>query len=143
MKDILEKVNHNDGMTVPEGYFESFAARMEASLPVQPWEEKKPRVMPRSFWQKVRPYVYMAAMFAGVWCMMKMVDLIRTNSGLSVEQSNVMTAALSNEQFMDYYFMSQGEMSDYELMDDLYEDGYSPAALPMPDFYDVDSTLEI
>ena len=34
MKDILEKVNRNDGMTVPDGYFDDFASRMAASLPV-------------------------------------------------------------------------------------------------------------
>ncbi len=46
MKDILEKVNRNDGMTVPDGYFDDFAARMAASLPEREWEKPAPRVMP-------------------------------------------------------------------------------------------------
>ena len=33
MKDILTKAARNDGMTVPDGYFDDFAARMAASLP--------------------------------------------------------------------------------------------------------------
>ncbi len=39
MKDILEKVNRNDGMTVPDGYFDDFATRMAASLPPMDWEK--------------------------------------------------------------------------------------------------------
>ena len=38
MKDILTKAARNDGMTVPDGYFDDFAARMAASLPEMEWE---------------------------------------------------------------------------------------------------------
>ncbi len=62
---ILERVSRHDGMTVPEGYFADFAARMEAAIPERRVAE--PPVV-RSTWQKIRPYVYMAAMFAGIWC---------------------------------------------------------------------------
>lgn len=130
MKDILEKINHNDGLTVPDGYFEEFAARLTASLPEREWEKPQPKVMPRSFWQKVRPYVYLAAMFMGVWCMMKMFDLMRTDStGLSIENNPVMTAALSNDHFINDYFIDEGELNDNQLLDDLYETGFEPSML--------------
>ena len=32
-KDILGKVNRREGMTVPEGYFDDFTAKMISSLP--------------------------------------------------------------------------------------------------------------
>lgn len=125
MKDILEKVNHKDGMKVPDGYFADFAARMADSLPVQEWEKPQPKVMHRSVWQKVRPYIYMAAMFMGVWCMMKMFDLMRAESpGLSIEGNPVMTAALSNDHFINEYFINEGDINDYQLMEDLYETGF-------------------
>lgn len=128
MKDILTKVNRNDGMTVPDGYFEDFAARMTASLPEREWEKPQPKVLPRSMWQKIRPYVYLAAMFMGVWCMMKMFDLMRTDSnGLSIENNPVMTAALGNDNFINDYFINEGEVSDYQLMEALYETGLDPA----------------
>ncbi len=128
MKDILTKVNRNDGMTVPDGYFEDFAARMTASLPEREWEKPQPKVLPRSIWQRVRPYVYLAAMFMGVWCMMKMFDLMRSDStGLSIENNPVMTAALGNDNFINDYFINEGEVSDYQLMEDLYETGFDPA----------------
>ena len=57
------------GMSVPEGYFDSFAKNMEARLPYREEIENPQAVAeaerPRTLWQKVRPYVYMAAMFAG------------------------------------------------------------------------------
>ncbi len=129
MKDILEKVNRNDGMTVPDGYFENFAARMTASLPEREWEKETPKVLPRSVWQRIRPYIYLAAMFMGVWCMMKMFDLMRADSsGLSIENNPVMTAAISNDHFINDYFINEGELNDYQLMEDLYETGFDPAA---------------
>lgn len=143
MKDILEKVNRNDGMTVPDGYFDDFAARMAASLPEREWEKPSSRVMPRSFWQKVRPYVYLAAMFMGVWCMMKMFDLMRPDtSGLSFDANPVLAAAVGNDYFVSDYVMSEGDVSDYELMDDLYETGFTPAEY-VADGYDEGVQAEI
>ena len=132
MKDILEKVNRNDGMTVPGGYFDDFASRMAASLPVMDWEneaEGQSRVMPRSFWQKVRPYVYLAAMFMGVWCMMKMFDMMRPDTqGLNIDNNPVITAAVGNDYFFNDYVVIHGDVSEYQLMEDLYETGYFPAS---------------
>ncbi|MCM1163964.1 MAG: hypothetical protein NC339_06935 [Muribaculaceae bacterium] len=129
MKDILEKVGHNDGMTVPEGYFESFAAKMEASLPKQEWESRPAGVAPRSIWQKVRPYVYLAAMFLGVWCMMNMFDLIRSSAGLGVENSAILAEAIGNDHFVSEYIFNENDMDEYFLMEDLYDQGYTPAEL--------------
>ena len=71
----------------------------------------------------------MAAMFMGVWCMMKMFDLMRTDSsGLSIDNNPVMTAALKNDHFINEYFLNEGEISDYQLMNELYETGFDPAA---------------
>ncbi len=137
MKDILDKVNRNDGMTVPDGYFDDFAARMTASLPEREWERESPQVLPRSIWQRIRPYVYLAAMFMGVWCMMKMFDLMRPDtSGLSFDSNPVLTAAVGNDYFVRDYVISQGDIDQYQLMEDLYETGYVPAAY---DYADDDS----
>lgn len=128
-KDILKQIGHRDGMTVPEGYFADFAARMASSLPVTPFEEsaKVPAIpIRRTFWQKVRPYVYMAAMFAGVWCMMKMFAQLTTPS-YTFEPSPVMADALNNEIFVNDYIMIN--VDDWELMDEMIEDGIDISAL--------------
>lgn len=126
-EDILNKINRNDGMTVPDGYFDDFATKMMAKLPEMEWEKPSPTVVPRSFWQRVRPYVYLAAMFMGVWCMMNMFDMMRSDStGLSIENNPVMTAALQNDNFINDYFINEGDINDSQLMDELYEVGFDP-----------------
>jgi hypothetical protein len=47
---------------VPAGYFENFSGNLMSQLPEK--ENKKPQVI--SMWERVRPWAYMAAMFAGV-----------------------------------------------------------------------------
>jgi len=130
MKDILEKVNRNDGMTVPDGYFDDFATRMAASLPPMDWEN---------------PYVYLAAMFMGVWCMMKMFDMMRPDTrGLNLDNNPVITAAVGNDYFFNDYVITHGDMSEYQLMEDLYETGYIPAAYEYhesSEYVDGDSSL--
>lgn len=131
--DILEKAGHRDGMTTPEGYFEDFARHMEASLPEQPWETEakaaaKGHIMHTSFWQKVRPYVYLAAMFLGVWCMMNMFDMIRSSSDVMMPGSSpVLAEAMADDSFMSDYCMDGMEPDD--LYNDLYEEGFQPASL--------------
>lgn len=121
LESPLDKINRHHGMTVPEGYFEEFAKRMEESLSEMPFEkgEAEKPVAPgqRSLWQKIRPYVYMAAMFAGIWCMMQVFDNVRntpTRTTMEVKQNPVLAEALSNDQFVDQYFYN--ELSDDDLM---------------------------
>ncbi len=123
--DILSKIGRNDGTTVPEGYFDDFATRMIVSLPQQEWE-REPVVLHRSVWQKIRPYIYLAAMFMGVWCMMKMVDLMRPDSGLSIDSNPLLTAAINNDEFINDYFLNETEVNDYQLIDDLYMTDFDP-----------------
>lgn len=118
----LELAAHSDGMTVPDGFFADFAAKMEAALPER---EIQTIEMPRNFWQKVRPYVYLAAMFAGIWCMLQMFNLMGggagTRSAISPDSNPVLAEAISNETFMDDYYMPYYDEMD--MMDDLYASG--------------------
>lgn len=122
--DILKEAAHNDGMTVPTGYFDEFASKMSASLPEQPWEREdyQDNILPRTFWQKVRPYVYMAAMFMGVWCMMKMFNLMKSPSDVMIAGDNpVLAEALNDDSFMSDYYVYDVEESD--ILDHLYDEG--------------------
>ena len=78
--DILEKAGHQTGYTVPEGYFDSVRSKIMANLPE--YQEAQPEKI--SMWKKVQPYIYMAAMFAGIWCMMKMFHMM-TSADLSLD----------------------------------------------------------
>lgn len=59
--------------------------------------------------------------------MMKMFDLMRTDSyGLSIENDPVLTAAIENDHFINDYFINEGDVDDYQLMEDLYQTGFDP-----------------
>ncbi len=75
-EDILkEKYGTDAGFRVPDGYFDNLNSAIMSKLPDYPEVE---HVAPLSVWQRVKPYVYLAAMFAGIWCTMKMVTMIQS-----------------------------------------------------------------
>jgi len=101
-EDKLSKLfQHGDGLKVPEGYFQDVMIDISAKLPPHPAvameESELPESPRRRLWVKVRPIVYMAAMFAGIWCMMKIFTTVQTSSELSVDNPPAVVAeALKN-----------------------------------------------
>lgn len=123
-KKILDESAPRDGMTVPEGYFADFAARMALSLEQTDFERQanQPIVLkPRTLWERVRPYAYMAAMFAGVWCMLKMFTMITGDPG-QVAPSPTLNRALANETFVNEYLMP--DLSQYDVMSEMMDEGF-------------------
>lgn len=119
--EILDKVGRKSGMTVPEGYFADFAARMTETLPPL----SRTEAPKRSFWQKARPYVYMAAMFAGIWLMMQMFGMMQSrNVDLSIEDYPGVITALNDEGFVKDYIYP--EIDQDMLLDDLFDAGVAP-----------------
>ena len=118
--DILSKIGKDAGFKVPENYFSDFAEKMASSLPEQ---EIKPLPEP-TLWHKVRPFVYMAAMFAGVWCMMQMFN------GIGTKEKGIynpdIVAGFQNEANVDD-FMLHGDVSEYDIL--TYEDSVAADVL--------------
>lgn len=81
-EDILLKYGKDSGMKVPEGYFSSLEKSIMASLP--PYAKPAP-VAVLSRWQRVKPYVYLAAMFCGIWLMMKVFHTATQPISLNLE----------------------------------------------------------
>lgn len=81
--DILAKIDRDSGMTVPDGYFADFASRMGSGA--IPANRPKIAEAPRSFWAASPPLCVLAAMFAGIWCMLQMFDMM--GSGISGSSS--------------------------------------------------------
>ncbi len=111
------KLPKSNGMTVPEGYFDDFQRRMMERLPAEvPVAE--PAV--RSKWQMLRPYVYLAAMFAGIYLLMNIFTLTGGLTQTAVPQF----ADVVNDQtlaYVDEYI----SYNDIDLYDDIYEAGLS------------------
>ncbi len=105
----------SNGMRVPEGYFEDFQRRMMDSLPELPAAEAP---KPRSKWQILRPYVYMAAMFTGIYLMLNIFSL----TGGFNRNHHTQFAEVVNEQTLAYV-NDYVSLTDIDLYDDLYEAG--------------------
>ena len=62
-ENILRKVGTKNPFQVPDHYFEDFTKELMSKLP-----EKEPLlpVAEPTLWQRVKPWVYMAAMFCGI-----------------------------------------------------------------------------
>ena len=69
---ILNKYGKDPGFKVPENYFDDFNKKMAAMLPDI---EITPVDIKPTMWQRIKPLAYLAAMFAGVWCMMTVFNL--------------------------------------------------------------------
>ncbi len=75
--DILDKLGKDSGFKVPENYFEEFNQKMLDSLPeITITDTEKPT----SLWIKARPFIYMAAMFVGVFLMITMFKMTNNTS---------------------------------------------------------------
>lgn len=120
---ILDRPGHPDGMTVPEGFFDSFARNLAETLPPNDLEQQPALALRHpSTWQRIRPFVYMAAMFAGIWCMMKMFSMIQDNSAdLRFDSNPAISAAIANDEFFGDYVLET--YSQEEILEDLYASG--------------------
>ena len=62
-QDILRKVGTKNPFHAPEGYFENFSQELMSKLP------EKDSYIPEAetnLWTRVKPWIYMAAMFVGI-----------------------------------------------------------------------------
>ena len=111
---LLNKYGKDPGFKVPENYFEDFNKRMVDMLPDV---EITPVDVKPTMWQRIRPIVYMAAMFAGVWCMMQVFSNF-TNRG-NLDSVRAVAEKLQDDKGnLDDFIMSG--VSDYEILS--YED---------------------
>ena len=110
---ILKKYGKDPGFKVPENYFDDFNQRMTEMLPDV---EITPVDIKPTMWQRVKPLVYMAAMFAGVWCMMTIFSHFTPSSNM--DSLRAVAEELNIESNAEDFIMSG--VSDYDILN--YED---------------------
>lgn len=127
--DILSQIDRKSGLTVPPGYFEDFAAKMAESLPVRDELERPSAVIlpPPTLWTRVRPYVYLAAMFAGVWCMLKMFVLMSgtQDPGAAIDNNPILAKAIASDKFINDFIVD--DINQWDLIDEMMADGVDAA----------------
>lgn len=117
-EQLISKYGRDSGLKVPEGYFSDLEQRIMSSLP--PYQKSQPKVE-LSRWQRIRPYVYLAAMFCGIWLMMKVFHTATQPISLSLDNPpealvDMIDGGLDYDVHYLPYIMEEFDADDEELI---------------------------
>lgn len=107
--DLLKRCGTENPFTVPEGYFEHFTEQLMEKL-----TEREIQPAPRlTLWTRVKPWVYMAAMFCGLMLSVRMfVGEKKTQSPAAVPEMTDFSEV--PDEYIDP-IVNQTMMDDYTL----------------------------
>jgi hypothetical protein len=114
-KLLLEKMGRHEPFTVPDGYFDSLTERVMSRLP----EKEAPAEKEYTLWERVKPWVYMTAMFMGLMCSMRL--WIERPEEPTVPALTASDAALFTDEEMEL-ITDRSMMDDYALYQYLSEE---------------------
>lgn len=106
---LKDKYGTDPGFQVPENYFQNLEGRIMDQLP--PYPDAAPHIR-LSRWERLKPYVYLAAMFAGIWLMMKVFHTVSSPDTLSLDnppQELVHLLETGNWDDIEYEFDTSSE----------------------------------
>lgn len=108
-KDLLKRYGRKTPFRVPDGYFENFADRLMQQLPEKESIEE-PTVR---LWDRVKPWLYMAAMFVGL--MFSIRTLISTDPAAEPAACETIAGIPVDdiEPIMDYTLMDDYTLYQY------------------------------
>ncbi len=112
---ILTKYGKDPGFKVPDNYFADFNKRMADMLPDV---EITPVDIKPTMWQRVKPFAYLAAMFAGVWCMMSVFSHFTNSDNLNSVRA--VAEQLNDDKSNVEELIMSGAVNDYDIIN--YED---------------------
>ncbi|MBQ8225534.1 MAG: hypothetical protein IJZ86_09345 [Bacteroides sp.] len=106
---LLRNIGTGNPFRVPDGYFEQLTSEVMNKLP----EKETPAYLTRepTRWERVKPWLYMAAMFAGA------ALLIRVGSATTESQSEALAREEAEQEEMEYIStaVDNSMMDDYSL----------------------------
>lgn len=107
--DLLKRCGTENPFTVPEGYFERFTEQLMEKLP-----EREAQPAPKlTLWTRVKPWVYMAAMFCGLMLSVRMfVGEKQSQSPAATSETTDFTEV--PDEYIDP-IVNQTMMNDYTL----------------------------
>ena len=111
---LLNKYGKDPGFKVPENYFDDFNKKMAEMLPDV---EITPVDIKPTMWQRIKPFAYLAAMFAGIWCMMSVFSHFSDPTGM--DNVHAVAEKLQEDKNNVDDFINSG-VSDYDIMN--YDD---------------------
>ncbi|WP_102406814.1 hypothetical protein [Parabacteroides bouchesdurhonensis] len=120
----LEDLKGKNPFSVPQGYMEGLTSQIMSQLPEKPREKTKQV----SLLDRVRPWLYMAAVFAGLGLFFKViVGEQQTNEGKSAslivktEVPEDSMAAIQAEDDMEYFEYLEEQYDNYLLAEEMVD----------------------
>ena len=121
-KERIYKIDEHEPrrpFTVPEGYFDNLTQNIMAALPEQ--ESIYSTRITVTPWMRIRPYLYAAAAFAGIFFCIKAAMGI-TSRYNDVEVAQAEDTTIYSDEYIDS-FLETAMISDYTLYYTLVESG--------------------
>lgn len=109
--NILKKAGKENVFRVPDGYFENLASEVMSRLP----EKEKPAFITKepTKWEKFKPWLYMAAMFAGAALIIRVASADRKPADYMMAKDDAETEVVSDEYISTV--LDNSMLNDYSL----------------------------
>ncbi len=95
----LNEIGRKNPFKVPEGYFEQFPEDFMSRLPERTTEEPKAL----NLWDRLKPWIYMAAMFAGIALIVRIFVGIPVQTQDSAHAPSSAEIEIIPEELEDFY----------------------------------------
>lgn len=126
-KQTLAEIGNKVPFKVPENYFSELNDSIMANLP----EKEAPVVEVVTMWDKVKPWLYMAAMFLGLFFTIRLITNSTQPNSSNARENTASTITSSQQNYWNDVSISEEEFFDYietQFVDE--------------DYYDLVNTLE-
>ena len=109
---LLKKLGKEDSFKVPDGYFENLTSEVMNKLPEK--EKVVFKEEPVSIWTRLKPLLYMAAMFVGAALIIRVASSDRKSvADIDVAATEIETEVISDE--MIDMALDRAMLDDYSL----------------------------
>lgn len=109
--NILKKVGKENAFRVPDGYFDNLTSEVMSRLP----EKETPVFIKRepTKWEKIKPWLYMTAMFAGAALIIRVASADRVPAADTIAMDDPETEIVSDEYISTV--LDNSMLADYSL----------------------------
>lgn len=112
-ENILKKIGRENTFKVPDGYFDHLASEVMDKLPEQEKNVSLPH-KPTAWTKKLKPLLYMAAMFAGAAFIIRVASLGYKETNVDIAATETNDTEIVSDQMIDVAI--EGTMlDDYSL----------------------------
>ncbi len=110
--NILKKVGKENVFRVPDGYFENLTSEVMSRLP----EKETPAFIKKepTKWERVKPWLYMTAMFAGAALIIRVASADRAPATDQIAMDDTETTEVVSDEYISSV-LDNSMLDDYSL----------------------------